>query len=84
MSALLSLRVCLYVHDGWCSVCVRAGAKKWRSHRWISRMSEQQSAPEQLAAGKSQGGAGATYKVRGQERCSVAQVCVSICDAGTS
>uniref|UniRef100_A0A673YG19 Beta-crystallin B3 n=1 Tax=Salmo trutta TaxID=8032 RepID=A0A673YG19_SALTR len=26
-------------------------------------MSEQQSAPEQLAAGKSQGGAGATYKV---------------------
>lgn len=28
-------------------------------------MSEQQSAPEQLAAGKSQGGAGATYKVLG-------------------
>lgn len=26
-------------------------------------MSERQSAPEQLAAGKSQGGAGATYKV---------------------
>lgn len=31
--------------------------------QWIRRMSEQQSAPEQLAAGKSQGGAGATYKV---------------------
>ncbi|MED6286164.1 hypothetical protein CHARACLAT_003043 [Characodon lateralis] len=31
--------------------------------KWIRRMSEQQSAPEQLAAGKSQGGAGATYKV---------------------
>lgn len=29
----------------------------------IGRMSERQSAPEQLAAGKSQGGAGATYKV---------------------
>lgn len=32
--------------------------------QWIRRMTEQQSAPEQLAAGKSQGGAGATYKVR--------------------
>ncbi|XP_032372708.1 beta-crystallin B3 isoform X1 [Etheostoma spectabile] len=31
--------------------------------QWIRRMSELQSAPEQLAAGKSQGGAGATYKV---------------------
>ncbi|KAG7491141.1 hypothetical protein JOB18_049645 [Solea senegalensis] len=31
--------------------------------QWIRRMSEQQSAPEQQVAGKSQGGAGATYKV---------------------
>ncbi|KAK5910046.1 hypothetical protein CesoFtcFv8_003920 [Champsocephalus esox] len=31
--------------------------------QWIRRMSEQQSAPEQQAAGNSQGGAGASYKV---------------------
>lgn len=60
-------------------LCLRCCPEE--EEQWIRRMSERQSAPDQLAAGKSQGGAGATYKVA-QDPSSTFLVLVS--DAGAS
>lgn len=62
-ASLLCAYLCPCMHVWWMVLflCVRCCQKV--EEQWIRRMSEQQSAPEQLAAGKSQGGAGATYKV---------------------